>query len=148
MHGNACHGSHEYIERRFVMDLSKLNKINPEINWHGKKFKISLAGLFGAAIMIALNPAAAATILPASWVPAVTKVAPYLLVGGLGGGILFNMDPNKGTVGESAPGVNPTSQITPEMVQEIVSSLLAASKSNTKSQALPSAIVISDEAKP
>lgn len=72
-----------------------LNKLNPEINWNGKHVKISLAGLLGAAVMIVLNPASAAAVLPASWVPVVTAVAPQLIAGALGGGLLYNMDPNK-----------------------------------------------------
>src|ERR1700690_620968 len=107
-----------------------MNKFNPEINWQGKHVKISLAGLFGAAIMIILNPASAAAILPASWVPIVSAVAPQLIAGALGSGILYNMDPNKTT------GPQPA-QMSPEMVQGLLASLLAA---NAASKAVTATI--------
>ena len=65
--------------------------INPEINWKGKHVKISLAGLVGAIVAIAVDPAAAAMIFPAAWVPIIPKV----LAIAASSGILYNMDPNK-----------------------------------------------------
>lgn len=103
------------------MDLSKLDRFNPEINWKGRHVKIGLVSFIASIYALSQTPAAmvllgvaspAAAAIPSAVNAVVSVAAPII------GALVYS--PKDSTAAAPAPA------ITPELVQGVVSAIQAA----------------------